>query len=58
MAVALVLITEDRPWVYEKENKPGMIISTPEALAVVLSLKFFYLKHSPKCRSKVPVLPM
>ena len=30
------------PWVYEKGGKPSLIISTLEALAVLVSLKMFY----------------
>ena len=29
----------DFPWIYEKGNKPGLVISTLEAMAVVIALK-------------------
>ena len=36
-------ITRDLlPWVYEKGDKPSLVISTLEALAVLTALKTFY----------------
>ena len=30
------------PWVYERGNKPALLISTLEALAVLIALKLYY----------------
>ena len=43
----------DFPWVYERGDKPGLVISTLEALAVVIALKLRYGQGRKKERTKV-----
>ena len=45
------------PWVYEKGGKPSLIISTLEALAVLVSLKMFYGEQPESGKKKVTVAP-
>ena len=45
------------PWVYEKGGKPSLIISTLEALAVLVSLKMFYGEQPASGKKKVTVAP-
>ena len=33
---------EDWPWIYERDDKPALVISTLEALAILIALKLFY----------------
>ena len=44
------------PWVYEKGGKPSLIISTLEALAVLVSLKMFYGEQPESGKKKVTKL--
>ena len=39
---SLELKEEDRPWVYSRGRKPALVISTLEALAVLVALKLLY----------------
>ena len=45
------------PWVYEKGGKPSLIISTLEALAVLVSLKMFYGEQLESGKKKVTMAP-
>ena len=44
-------------WVFEKGGKPSLIISTLEALAVLMALKVFYGESPRQRRTKVLVMP-
>ena len=48
---------EEWPWVYEKGGRPALIISTLEALAVLISLRLFFGGTSSQHRSKIMVAP-
>ena len=48
---------EDFPWFFVRGRKPSQIISTLEALAVLLSLKLFAAKQQEGQRSRVTILP-
>ena len=48
---------EDFPWVYERDNTPSRIISTLEALAVLISLKIKYGEEAAPHRSRITVSP-
>ena len=48
---------EHFPWVFEKGSKPAPVISTLEALAVLVSLKAFYGSEAPDHGTKVTVAP-
>ena len=51
-------ITRDLlPWVYEKGDKPSLVISTLEALAVLTALKTFYGDQPRTEKQKVTVAP-
>ena len=54
---SLEIKEKDFPWVFEKSGKPALIISTLEALAVLVSLKIFVSKGSHEHRSRVQVAP-
>ena len=45
------------PWVYVKGGKPSLIISTLEALAVLVSLKMFYGEQPAIGKKKITVAP-
>ena len=45
-------------WVHEKGGKPSLIISTLEALAVLVSLKMFYGEQPESNNKKVTVAPI
>ena len=45
------------PWVYDKGGKPSLMISTLEALAVLVSLKMFYGEQPASGKKKVTVAP-
>ena len=45
------------PWVYEKGDKPSLVISTLEALAVMKAVKLRYGQGEGKENSKVMVVP-
>ena len=51
------LTRKDWPWIYERGNRPSLIISTLEALAVLVSLKLFFGDEPKKGRTKVQVVP-
>ena len=48
---------EEWPWVYEKGGRPALIISTLEALAVLISLRLFFGGTASQHRSKIMVAP-
>ena len=48
---------EEWPWVYEKRGRPALIISTLEALAVLISLRLFFGGTASQHRSKIMVAP-
>ena len=48
---------EDFPWVFVRGRKPSQIISTLEALAVLLSQKLFEARQPEGQRSRVTILP-
>ena len=51
-------ITQDElPWIYERSGKPSLMISSLEALAVIVALKIFFSSGSPDSRRKVDVIP-
>ena len=55
---SLEITRSDFPWVYEKGDSPSRVISTLEALAVLLSLKVFFGDAPPVRRiTKVMVAP-
>ena len=39
---SIELTKEQRPWVHEKADRPALLISSLEALAVLMALKLFY----------------
>ena len=47
---------EDWPWVYERDDKPALVISTLEGLAILIALKLFCGSTSTD-RKKVSVAP-
>ena len=51
------LTRQDWPWLYERGNRPSLVISTLEALAVLFSLKLFFGDEPKKGRTKVQVVP-
>ena len=58
MEVTLVFITrEDFPWVYERGDKPALLISTFEALAVLVALKIYYGDESGRNTTSVTLVP-
>ena len=54
---ALETTKEDFPWVYERDNTPSRIISTLEALAVLIRLKIKYGEEPAPHRSRITVSP-
>ena len=46
-----------KDWIYERGDKPSLVISTLEALAVLISLKLFFGNEPKKGRTKVQVIP-
>ena len=51
------LTRTDWPWIFEKGDKPSLIIATLEALAVLISLKIFFGDEPKQGRTKVQVVP-
>ena len=47
---------EDWPWIYERDDKPALVISALEALAILIALKLFYGSTNPDPK-KVIVAP-
>ena len=54
---SLEVSPEDFPWVFARGKKPSQIISTLEALAVLLSLRLFATRQPEGQRSRVTILP-
>ena len=54
---SLVVTPEDFPWIFVRGKKPSQIISTLEALAVLLSLRLFARRQPEGQRSRVTILP-
>ena len=54
---SLEIREEDFPWIFEKSCKPALVISTLEALAVLVALKVFVCKGPREHRTRVQVLP-
>ena len=48
---------EDWPWIYERGDKPALIISSIESLAILIALKLFYGSNGCKEGGKVMVAP-
>ena len=48
---------KDFPWVYEKGNKPSLVISTTEALAIIVALKLKYGDGRQAESKKIMVVP-
>ena len=45
------------PWVFEKSSKPALVISTLEALAVLIALKVYYGEEPKADRSSIRTVP-
>ena len=54
---SLEIDKEHFPWVYEKDDRPALVIASLEALAILLALKAFYGETPTQHRSTVQVLP-
>ena len=54
---SLEVSPEDFPWVFVRGKKPSQVISTLEALAVLLSLKLFAAQQPEGQRCRVTILP-
>ena len=54
---SLEIDKEHFPWVYEKGEKPSLVIASLEALAILLALKAFYGEDPSEHRRAVQVLP-
>ena len=54
---SLELQRQDWEWVFAESDKPSLIISTLEALAVVIGLKLFFGDRPQPHRTKILVLP-
>ena len=51
-------ITRDEwPWVFEKSSKQALVISTLEALAVLIALKVYYGEKPRADRSSIRIVP-
>ena len=48
---------EDWPWIFERDGRPALVISTPEALAVLVGLKLFYGNEPQPHQTQVKVVP-
>ena len=53
---SLVITKDEWPWLFEKSSKPALIISTLEALAVVVALKVYYGEEPRKDRSRIRIV--
>ena len=51
------LTRTDCPWIFERGDKPSLIISTLEALAVLIGLKLFFGDDTKQGWTKVQVVP-
>ena len=54
---SMELRREDWPWIYERGDKPALIISSIESLAILIALKLFYGSNGCKEGGKVMVAP-
>ena len=54
---SLEVSQKDFPWVYEKGNNPSLVISTIEALAIVVALKLKYGDGGQAESKKIMVVP-
>ena len=45
------------PWFFEKDEKPSLLISSLEALAVVIALKVFFRSEGSHSRKKLDLIP-
>ena len=54
---AMEVTKELWPWVYTKGDKPALVISTLEALAVPLALKVFFGQTGREHHTKVQIMP-
>ena len=54
---ALEITKEDFPWVYDRGDTPSRVISTLEALGVLLALKLKHGEQPQGHRSKIRVPP-
>ena len=54
---SLEIDMEHFSWVYEKDDRPALVIASLEALAMLLALKAFYGETPTQHRSTVQVLP-
>ena len=54
---SLEITRDEWPWVFEKSSKPALIISTLEALAVVVALKVYYGETPRSNRSSIRIVP-
>ena len=51
-------ITRDEwPWLFEKSSKPALVISTLEALAVLIALKVYFGEEPKADRSSIRIVP-
>ena len=54
---SMELRREDWPWIYERGDKPALIISSIESLAILIALKLFYGSNGCKEWGRVMVTP-
>ena len=54
---SLEITREDFPWVFEKGNRPSLIISTLEALALLVALKIKFAQEPDPNEMRVLVVP-
>ena len=54
---SLEITRDEWPWVFEKSSKPALIISTLEALAVLVALKKYYGEEPTTNRSSIRIVP-
>ena len=54
---SLEIIREDFPWVFEKGNRPSLIISTLEALALLVALKIKFGQEPDPNEVRVLIVP-
>ena len=57
MEVLLEISREDFPWVFEKGDRPSLIISTLEALAMVVALKVKFGQEPDPNKTRVLIVP-
>ena len=54
---SLEISKEDFPWIFEKGDKPSLVISTLEALAILISLKLRFGDAPDPDDTKVLIVP-